>query len=180
MSCRPHSLDGESMCHRGDTDEGWCHHDLSAVLSAGSLDPIRIHQLSCSVTFLVRHKSSCSRWTAAEKHDLFERWKWEENIFQVFLKPHLHFTEINVTVLLRKLNRTFCFYSSHQEEKWAVNLVIKSVQLPLKVTPLLLFTSSNKTTRCLILLQLIKERKHFYISRKLNHSADRLLTFALK
>ncbi len=44
-------LDEESMCHHGDADEEWCHHDLTAVLSAGSLDTIRIHQPRCSVTF---------------------------------------------------------------------------------------------------------------------------------
>lgn len=41
----------ESMCHHGDADEGWCHCDLTAVPSAGSLDPIRIHQPRCTVTF---------------------------------------------------------------------------------------------------------------------------------
>lgn len=41
----------ELMCHHGDADEGWCHCDLTAVPSAGSLDPIRIHQPRCTVTF---------------------------------------------------------------------------------------------------------------------------------
>lgn len=39
------------MCHRGDADEGRCHCDLTAVLSAGSLETIRIHQPGRSVTF---------------------------------------------------------------------------------------------------------------------------------
>lgn len=39
------------MCHHGDADEGWRHPDLSAVLSAGSSDTIRIHQQRRSVTF---------------------------------------------------------------------------------------------------------------------------------
>lgn len=39
------------MCHHGDADEGWRHCDLTAVLSAGSSDTIRIHQQRRSVTF---------------------------------------------------------------------------------------------------------------------------------
>lgn len=59
------------MCHHGDADEGWRHPDLSAVLSAGSSDTIRIHQQRRSVTFQLLGTLWGKIVGAAEKHNLF-------------------------------------------------------------------------------------------------------------
>lgn len=72
-------LDDESMCHHGDADEGWCHHDLTAVLSAGSMDAIRIHQPGCSVTFqpvgTLWKNAAAAVEPQPNKHNLFEKGK---------------------------------------------------------------------------------------------------------
>lgn len=75
----PLRLDDESMCHHGDADEGWCHHDLTAVLSAGSMDAIRIHQPGRSVTFqpvgTLWRNAAAAVEPRPNKHNLFEKGK---------------------------------------------------------------------------------------------------------
>lgn len=123
-------LDEESTCHHGDAYEEWCHHDLTAVLSAGSLDTIGIHQPRRSLTFqpvgslwkMLLQLLNCSRKTpfiakgkVRRKHKLGV--PQPTHLFLQTRENLLCQSAVQELQVPSFLNGTCCFSSSQQEEK---------------------------------------------------------------